>query len=74
MRIERPLIFLDLNILDIFYVFYLYFSFRLENDKLKQQLKKKDEEVIQTRATLERFANAVSNFSLNLYFSLSVFY
>lgn len=32
----------------------------MENDKLKQQLKKKDEEVVQTRATLERFANAVS--------------
>ncbi|XP_059219330.1 protein phosphatase 1 regulatory subunit 12A isoform X19 [Stomoxys calcitrans] len=36
----------------------LWEAVKLENDKLKQQLKKKDEEVVQTRATLERFANA----------------
>lgn len=37
-----------------------FYHFRLENDKLKQQLKKKDEEIVQSRATLERFTNAVS--------------
>ncbi|XP_065360547.1 protein phosphatase 1 regulatory subunit 12A isoform X18 [Calliphora vicina] len=36
----------------------LWEAAKLENDKLKQQLKKKDEDVVQTRATLERFANA----------------
>ncbi|KAM7356325.1 myosin binding subunit isoform 2-T7 [Cochliomyia hominivorax] len=35
----------------------LWEAAKLENEKLKQQLKKKDEEVIQARATLERFAN-----------------
>lgn len=33
----------------------------MENDKLKQMLKQKDDEVVQTRATLERFANVVSS-------------
>ncbi|XP_065360534.1 protein phosphatase 1 regulatory subunit 12B isoform X5 [Calliphora vicina] len=37
----------------------LWEAAKLENDKLKQQLKKKDEDVVQTRATLERFANAL---------------
>lgn len=41
-----------------------FFISRLENEKLRAQLKKKDDEVIQTRATLERFANAVSKFLL----------
>ncbi|XP_073838313.1 myosin binding subunit isoform X37 [Musca autumnalis] len=36
----------------------LWEAVKLENEKLRAQLKKKDEEVIQTRATLERFANA----------------
>nr|AAL06602.1 myosin phosphatase DMBS-S [Drosophila melanogaster] len=31
---------------------------KLENDKLRQMLKQKDDEAVQTRATLERFANA----------------
>ncbi|XP_039230679.1 protein phosphatase 1 regulatory subunit 12B isoform X11 [Drosophila yakuba] len=31
---------------------------KLENDKLRQMLKQKDDEALQTRATLERFANA----------------
>lgn len=37
----------------------------MENDKLKQMLKQKDDEVVQTRATLERFANAVSSYAAN---------
>uniref|UniRef100_T1PEA0 Protein phosphatase 1 regulatory subunit 12B n=1 Tax=Musca domestica TaxID=7370 RepID=T1PEA0_MUSDO len=36
----------------------LWEAVKLENEKLRAQLKKKDDEVIQTRATLERFANA----------------
>ncbi|XP_017956799.1 protein phosphatase 1 regulatory subunit 12A isoform X24 [Drosophila navojoa] len=36
----------------------LWEAAKLENDKLKQLLKQKDEEAVQTRATLERFANA----------------
>ncbi|KMY99926.1 uncharacterized protein Dsimw501_GD14592, isoform Y [Drosophila simulans] len=32
---------------------------KLENDKLRQMLKQKDDEAVQTRATLERFANAL---------------
>ncbi|BFF98259.1 protein phosphatase 1 regulatory subunit 12A [Drosophila madeirensis] len=36
----------------------LWEAAKLENDKLKQVLKQKDDEVVQTRATLERFANA----------------
>ncbi|KPU78742.1 uncharacterized protein Dana_GF23761, isoform B [Drosophila ananassae] len=36
----------------------LWEAAKLENDKLKQMLKQKDDEVVQTRATLERFANA----------------
>ncbi|XP_043650302.1 protein phosphatase 1 regulatory subunit 12A isoform X17 [Drosophila teissieri] len=32
---------------------------KLENDKLRQMLKQKDDEALQTRATLERFANAL---------------
>lgn len=47
------------------------FFIRLENDKLKQQLKKKDEEVVQTRATLERFANAVSKNCIFYNFTIS---
>ncbi|KAH8395284.1 hypothetical protein KR222_008191 [Zaprionus bogoriensis] len=38
---------------------------KLENDKLKRMLKQKDDEVVQTRATLERFANATSKNSLS---------
>ncbi|XP_044570649.1 protein phosphatase 1 regulatory subunit 12B isoform X33 [Drosophila ananassae] len=37
----------------------LWEAAKLENDKLKQMLKQKDDEVVQTRATLERFANAL---------------
>ncbi|XP_034134052.1 protein phosphatase 1 regulatory subunit 12A isoform X20 [Drosophila guanche] len=37
----------------------LWEAAKLENDKLKQVLKQKDDEVVQTRATLERFANAL---------------
>uniref|UniRef100_T1PEE5 Protein phosphatase 1 regulatory subunit 12B n=1 Tax=Musca domestica TaxID=7370 RepID=T1PEE5_MUSDO len=37
----------------------LWEAVKLENEKLRAQLKKKDDEVIQTRATLERFANAL---------------
>ncbi|XP_017080555.1 protein phosphatase 1 regulatory subunit 12A isoform X15 [Drosophila eugracilis] len=36
----------------------LWEAAKLENDKLKQMLKQKDDEAVQTRATLERFANA----------------
>ncbi|XP_037722138.1 protein phosphatase 1 regulatory subunit 12B isoform X19 [Drosophila subpulchrella] len=36
----------------------LYEAAKLENDKLKQIIKQKDDEAVQTRATLERFANA----------------
>ncbi|XP_039963191.1 protein phosphatase 1 regulatory subunit 12A isoform X2 [Bactrocera tryoni] len=36
----------------------LWEAVKLENDKLKQQLKKKDDEIVQSRATLERFTNA----------------
>ncbi|XP_017842684.1 protein phosphatase 1 regulatory subunit 12A isoform X22 [Drosophila busckii] len=36
----------------------LWEAAKMENDKLKQMLKQKDDEVVQTRATLERFANA----------------
>ncbi|KAI8115562.1 Protein phosphatase 1 regulatory subunit 12B [Lucilia cuprina] len=43
----------------------LWEAVKLENDKLKQQLKKKDDEVVQTRATLERFANATTKNSLS---------
>ncbi|XP_065360538.1 protein phosphatase 1 regulatory subunit 12B isoform X9 [Calliphora vicina] len=43
----------------------LWEAAKLENDKLKQQLKKKDEDVVQTRATLERFANATTKNSLS---------
>lgn len=43
-----------------------HLCFRLENDKLKQLLKQKDEEAVQTRATLERFANAVSKKPTNM--------
>ncbi|XP_069967669.1 protein phosphatase 1 regulatory subunit 12A isoform X3 [Bactrocera oleae] len=37
----------------------LWEAVKLENDKLKQQLKKKDDEIVQSRATLERFTNAL---------------
>ncbi|XP_070135376.1 protein phosphatase 1 regulatory subunit 12B isoform X3 [Drosophila bipectinata] len=43
----------------------LWEAAKLENDKLKQMLKQKDDEVVQTRATLERFANATSKNSLS---------
>ncbi|XP_037936735.1 protein phosphatase 1 regulatory subunit 12A isoform X2 [Teleopsis dalmanni] len=43
----------------------LWEAAKSENDKLKQQLKKKDEEVVQTRATLERFTNATTKNSLS---------
>ncbi|XP_073838301.1 myosin binding subunit isoform X27 [Musca autumnalis] len=43
----------------------LWEAVKLENEKLRAQLKKKDEEVIQTRATLERFANATNKNSLS---------
>ncbi|XP_054733736.1 protein phosphatase 1 regulatory subunit 12A isoform X4 [Anastrepha obliqua] len=36
----------------------LWEAVKLENDKLKQQLKKKDDEIVQSRATLERITNA----------------
>ncbi|KMY99912.1 protein phosphatase 1 regulatory subunit 12B isoform X9 [Drosophila simulans] len=38
---------------------------KLENDKLRQMLKQKDDEAVQTRATLERFANATTKNSLS---------
>ncbi|KAH8379128.1 hypothetical protein KR009_003201 [Drosophila setifemur] len=43
----------------------LWEAAKLENDKLKQMLKQKDDEVVQTRSTLERFANATSKNSLS---------
>uniref|UniRef100_A0A1A9WD17 cGMP-dependent protein kinase interacting domain-containing protein n=1 Tax=Glossina brevipalpis TaxID=37001 RepID=A0A1A9WD17_9MUSC len=43
----------------------LWEAVKMENEKLKQQLKKKDEEIIQTRATLERLANATTKNSLS---------
>ncbi|XP_058987284.1 protein phosphatase 1 regulatory subunit 12A isoform X3 [Musca domestica] len=43
----------------------LWEAVKLENEKLRAQLKKKDDEVIQTRATLERFANATNKNSLS---------
>ncbi|XP_030373103.1 protein phosphatase 1 regulatory subunit 12A isoform X2 [Scaptodrosophila lebanonensis] len=43
----------------------LWEAAKLENDKLKQMLKQKDDEVVQTRATLERFANATTKNSLS---------
>ncbi|KRG05913.1 putative protein TPRXL isoform X17 [Drosophila mojavensis] len=43
----------------------LWEAAKLENDKLKQLLKQKDEEAVQTRATLERFANATTKNSLS---------
>ncbi|BFF98260.1 protein phosphatase 1 regulatory subunit 12A [Drosophila madeirensis] len=43
----------------------LWEAAKLENDKLKQVLKQKDDEVVQTRATLERFANATTKNSLS---------
>ncbi|XP_017842662.1 protein phosphatase 1 regulatory subunit 12B isoform X3 [Drosophila busckii] len=43
----------------------LWEAAKMENDKLKQMLKQKDDEVVQTRATLERFANATSKNSLS---------
>lgn len=45
--------------------YFIPFICRMENDKLKQMLKQKDDEVVQTRATLERFANAVSSYAAN---------
>ncbi|XP_051862090.1 protein phosphatase 1 regulatory subunit 12A isoform X11 [Drosophila albomicans] len=43
----------------------LWEAAKIENDKLKQMLKQKDDEVVQTRATLERFANATTKNSLS---------
>ncbi|XP_050742370.1 protein phosphatase 1 regulatory subunit 12B isoform X12 [Drosophila biarmipes] len=43
----------------------LYEAAKLENDKLKQIIKQKDDEAVQTRATLERFANATTKNSLS---------
>ncbi|XP_017474453.1 PREDICTED: protein phosphatase 1 regulatory subunit 12A isoform X7 [Rhagoletis zephyria] len=43
----------------------LWEAAKLENDKLKQQLKKKDEEIVQSRATLERITNATTKNSLS---------
>ncbi|XP_052845154.1 protein phosphatase 1 regulatory subunit 12C isoform X17 [Drosophila gunungcola] len=43
----------------------LWEAAKLENDKLKQMLKQKDDEAVQTRATLERFANATTKNSLS---------
>ncbi|XP_030081537.1 protein phosphatase 1 regulatory subunit 12A isoform X9 [Drosophila hydei] len=43
----------------------LWEAARLENDKLKQMLKQKDDEAVQTRATIERFANATTKNSLS---------
>ncbi|XP_069967672.1 protein phosphatase 1 regulatory subunit 12A isoform X6 [Bactrocera oleae] len=43
----------------------LWEAVKLENDKLKQQLKKKDDEIVQSRATLERFTNATTKNSLS---------
>ncbi|XP_037901494.1 protein phosphatase 1 regulatory subunit 12B isoform X6 [Glossina fuscipes] len=43
----------------------LWEAVKMENEKLKQQLKKKDEEITQTRATLERLANATTKNSLS---------
>lgn len=44
-----------------------YISFRSDNDKLKMQLKKKDDDLMNARAAIERFTNAVSLiFQLNL--------
>ncbi|XP_054733746.1 protein phosphatase 1 regulatory subunit 12A isoform X11 [Anastrepha obliqua] len=43
----------------------LWEAVKLENDKLKQQLKKKDDEIVQSRATLERITNATTRNSLS---------
>ncbi|XP_067613488.1 protein phosphatase 1 regulatory subunit 12A isoform X11 [Eurosta solidaginis] len=43
----------------------LWEAVKLENEKLKHQLKKKDEEVVQTKATLERITNATSKNSIS---------
>ncbi|XP_043071554.1 protein phosphatase 1 regulatory subunit 12A isoform X7 [Drosophila grimshawi] len=43
----------------------LWEAAKVENDKLKQMLKQKDDEVVQSRATLERFANATTKNSLS---------
>lgn len=42
------------------------FNFRLENEQLKQELKKKDEELSTAKAAVDRFANAVSRNLLKL--------
>lgn len=36
---------------------------RSDNDKLKMQLKKKDDDLMNARGAIERFTNAVSGFS-----------
>lgn len=40
---------------------------RLDNDKLKVQLVKKDEDLVNSKSTIERFTNAVSYFEDKLY-------
>lgn len=37
-----------------------HFMPRLDNDKLKLQLKKKDDDLLNAKSTIERFTNAVS--------------
>lgn len=37
-----------------------FILFRSDNDKLKMQLKKKDDDLMNARAAIERFTNAVS--------------
>lgn len=46
----------NLNLL----IIYLLFPCRAENDKLKEQMVVKDEQVSASKAALERFTNAVS--------------
>lgn len=36
-------------------------TFRTENDKLKLHLRKKDEDLLNTKSALERFTSAVNN-------------
>lgn len=39
---------------------FLFRRIRSDNDKLKSQLKKKDDDLVNARATIDRFTNAVS--------------
>lgn len=48
---------------------FIVIPYRSDNDKLKMQLKKKDDDLMNARAAIDRFTNAVSLSVNSIYFN-----